>query len=492
MIKPGVSLLVWALWCSKTLGLDSASLSKERLDSREQNNGEFSVEIRWTATRRDEENRGREQHSEIAPLPSITAAPILSGNAFRKSQRLQNRQAGDADADDDDDDDDSDDDANPPATQGPPPGPPPIPPEVSSSISNGVSASVSSSVAGAVSAQFSTSLDELSKSSSIAVDSARIVGISIGVSSARASSPDPTPTDASTSSSQEASTTSPASPTPTATSDESSVISSIMASASSAIDAARAEASSSAQSAVDAAAASASAVMANTNNAPTQGSSLTPGQIGGIVISVAFIAALLAALATFLIMRRKAANQDSEHKLDSNTTPEPMSQGPVDPPQTPQNRLSYLPPIATAMTTDTNHRNGAAPSNGNNGFVPDMKQRPPDDEHPAMSHAARPLSGWPETEDEEDQVFPVSPLSSEGDDSMAHRDSRRLSSIGGLDGAGLTVARQQSVSREQRAHLVRVGSVNQSDRENGIVTPLAMHPIRAHTREGSNFSTLML
>ncbi|KAI1461181.1 hypothetical protein F4805DRAFT_316057 [Annulohypoxylon moriforme] len=496
MMKPGLSLLLlWSLWSTTGLGLGDFASNGNTLNDREQGDGgNEPVAVRWVVTGRNDESQ----------LPSITTAPVIPTETLPNDSRLRARQTT---ADPDDADDDDDDDKPPPPPTPPPGVPNPI--EASSSISSSVSASVSSSVAASVTGFFSSTLQALSAASSSAVISARNAGIAEGISSASAGGSVLTTTAAS----QTTAVTSTPAASATGT-DAASSIADIQTSASKAVEEAQASASSSAQSAVEEAKASASAVMANVNTPQTQGSSLTPGQIGGIVISIAFISSLLSALATFLLMRRKARQQqDSSQKYEPDTLYAPRTQEPILPPapaprphslsQSIRNRLSSFHAMFGAPIMPP-YRRSQSPSNSNSNsnvdtFAADIKRRPPTAEHPAiaMSHNARPLS---------DPVFPVSPVSSMGDQSLilqSNEPEARLqpsppvpviveaaaspvpdaSKSARVSAAPtrVSLAREQSISGGQRPHLVRVGSGR--ERSGGVGgDPLSMNPVCAEGR----------
>lgn len=166
--------------------------------------------------------------------------------------------------------------------------------------------------------------------------------------------------------------------------------------------------------------------------------------------------------------------------------------------------------MAGASPASRADRSPAHNNNNNTDYIPDVKQRlppPPDAEHPAiMTYAARPLS-MPGP-DGLDPVFPVSPLSAEGEPfaaggSSSSSSKRRSSSsssssptgptfdssaAGGAGAgaaaaaAGLSLARQQSINSGGRAQLVRVGSekARQQQQEKSSADPLAMNPV-VHT-----------
>ncbi|KAI2473465.1 hypothetical protein F4781DRAFT_380421 [Annulohypoxylon bovei var. microspora] len=482
MTKPVLSLLLlWSLWSTTGLGFSDFASNEGTLDNREQRDGgNEPVAVRWVVTGRNDNE---------AQAPSITAAPVLPKAALPDNSRLQNRQTTA-------DPDDTSDDNGPLPPPTPPPGLPGLA-QASSSISSSVSAAVSSSVAGF----FSSSLLALSIASSSAVASARIAGISEGISSVTAGASAPTTTAASVTSPQTTGVTSSTSEVSTTGADTSSAIADIQTSASKAVEEAQASASSSAQSAVDAANASASAVMAGTGIPQTQRSSLTPGQIGGIVISIAFISSLLSALATFLLMRRKARLQESTNKLEPDWPLGPGAQAAAPAPaadprphsltQSIRNRLSSFHMFGAPIMPP--YRRSQSPSNSNSNssnFAADVKRRPPSSEHPAlaMSHSARPLS---------DPVFPVSPVSSVGDQSLilqSHEPEPRLqpsppmpapvvaadvSTTARASGAPgrVSLAREQSISGGQRPQLVRVGSGR--ERKGASDDPLSMNPVCA-------------
>ncbi|KAI1139526.1 hypothetical protein F5Y05DRAFT_411716 [Hypoxylon sp. FL0543] len=531
MTKPGVSLLLlWSIWSIAGLGFCGATLDRDAFDLREQRHGENQpVVLRRVAIGRNSDDEDR------APLPLITSTPILPTAAFSEitlpdkpqsdgedvNDRGQNKERRD-DGADDDADTDADDDKPPPSPTIPPG--PPLLNGASSSISNSVSSSVSNSVALSVTALFTGSLSAISAFSSSAVVSARAAGVLEGFSSAIAGSTPPGVTGVSPAPSQTASPSTSSSTTsaPAPTTDDASVIASIQTSASRAIEEAQASASSSAQSAVDAANASASAAVANikasAGDPSIRGSSLTPGQIAGIVISMAFISSLLSALATFLLMRRKTRREDPQSKFESDAPESPQDFRGQGPPQRSRpisqsirnrlsNRLSQF-QMFTALGS-TNHERTPPSSHS---FIPDVKQRvppPPDTEHPAMSHIARPVSlSGP---DGFDSFMPVSPLSSEGDQSLAPRDSRRISrrdsrpleperpppsplSVSGPDirastttmGASrVSLAREQSLNGGQRPQLVRVGSSSGREQKDSLAVdanPLAMNPAYVEAR----------
>ncbi|KAI1210682.1 uncharacterized protein F4807DRAFT_459523 [Annulohypoxylon truncatum] len=469
-MEPGLSLLLlWSLWSTTSLGLGNFASNGDTLESREKSDGENNpVAVRWVVAGRNDEAR----------LPSITAAPALPTVASSAGTPLQIRQAAT--------DTDGDIDDGPP-----PPPPPPLNPAQSNSISNSVSASVSSSVAASVTGVYSSSLQAMSAASTSAVASARIAGIAEGMSSAIAGMSASTTTGI----------TSSTSATSATGTDAASAIANIQTSASKAVEEAQASASSSAQSAVAAAQASASAV----TTPQSQGSSLTPGQIGGIVISIAFISSLLSALATFLLMRRKARQQDAPSKYEPESPYIPRTQEPVLPPvpeprphslsQSIRNRLSSFHAMLSGPIIPP-YRRSQSPSNLNSSsdaFAADIKRRPPTAEHPAISQNARPLS---------DPAFPVSPVSSVGDQSLilqGNEPEARLqpsppmpvvveappspvtvtdtsTSAGpSAPSARVSLAREQSISGGQRPHLVRVGSGRERSGAGGH--PLSMHPV---------------
>ncbi|KAI1106779.1 hypothetical protein F4804DRAFT_285418 [Jackrogersella minutella] len=426
MAKSGMSLfLLWLLWSTiSLLGFGDAISDGNALNVRKQGNGGIEVvEARWILMRRNDDE---------APIPSTTAAPNLKDAALLNNYQFHNRQA---------DSDDGPDDKPPPS--GPIPGPP------LAIVSNSVSSSVSTSVSNSMSSFFSSAFSDVLASSSRAVDSAHSAGFTEGLSLATMGA------------------ALPAGASITAGSFASELAE------------VQASASSSAQSAVEAANASASAVLASASSP----SNLTPGQIAGIVVSIAFVSSFLSALATFLLMRRRLQRQEPEDKFEQDETPEPQMQDtvqPLPPPtshysvahtltQSMRNRLSsfYMFPATIAST----HRRSRTSD-----YMPDAKLRvpPPTADHPAMSRSnTRPfsLSAFPIP------VIPGSPTASEGgqslffpghgsgsDDEEPHP-GREItpSRIGRADDAAtpkprVSLARQQSMTSSQRPLLVRVGS----------------------------------
>ncbi|KAI1405547.1 hypothetical protein F4819DRAFT_443804 [Hypoxylon fuscum] len=480
MIKSGVSLLLlWSLCSTGSIGVSGtapkifASDSKVQKDTRE-----GPTVRRWTTTQRDGDGESLELRYQLVAPDSTTETPLLTTTTSPESFRFRNRQATEEDIDADNDGDDND--------KAPPP-PPPPPPEVVAAaiagVSNSVSASVSGSVALSVTSVFSTSLAALSASATSAIQSAREAGRAEGASSATAGAGvTTTTTETQVTSPRE---TSSAPPVLSTTTEDAGAIASIQASASRAIEAAKASASSSIQNAMDAAVASARAEVANVNSSSDQGSSLTPGQIGGIVISIAFISALLSALATYLFMRQRQRQQETQSNFESDLPHESRDQGPVDPPLTSETSFQMF-MASSAMS------HNLSPTFNNN-FIPDVKRKlppPPDTKHPAMSYSARPLS-MPGP-DGQDPIFPISPLGSEADSvaivggskpPAAHRrpsmdaDRRREAAAS----VRLSLARQQSISGGQRAQLVRVGSNSSQKAKDSPASPLALNPVRAKT-----------
>ncbi|KAI1095395.1 hypothetical protein F5B19DRAFT_342687 [Rostrohypoxylon terebratum] len=496
MMKSGLSLLLlWSLWSTTGLGFGDFASSGDGLRNREQSDdGIEPVAVRWVVTERDDESR----------LPSITAAPIAPKAISPDGNRVQIRQT--TTKTDDDDDDDDDGPRTPPT---PPPGAP-NPAQDSTSISNSVSASVSSSVAASVTNLFTSSLQALSVASVSAVISARQAGILEGISSVTAGVRTPITTAVSSPTTSVPSSTSIASSATATNTDTASDIANIQTSASKAVEEAQASASISAQSAVAAAQASMSAVMANASP-PSSSSRLTPGQIAGIVISIAFTCSLISALATFLIMRRRAQQQqDPPSNYEPDTLYASRTQEPILPPvpeprphslsQSIRNRLSSFQAMFGAPIMPPYRRSQSPTPSNANMFNDDMKQRPPTAEHPAMamSHNARPLS---------DPVFPVSPVSSIGGQSLfpqtyepearlqpsppvpviveaaaspvpyATTASARTSAMP----ARVSLAREQSLTKKQRPQLVRVGSGREANNLAGGA-PLSMNPVRVDTR----------
>ncbi|XXG97762.1 hypothetical protein Hte_004073 [Hypoxylon texense] len=503
-------------------GLGGIALVKDvRNTVYEKDVGRESAESEWTAIgSHDDSQRQELQYTPVRPHLT-TPDPTVPTTISPKDFRLQSRQDPiDPDEEEDDNDGDDDDEKTPPPA---PPAGTPDPVAESSRISSVVSVSVSASVSGvvsstvaaAVSAQFTTSLQALSASASTAIQNARESGRAEGFSSATAGIKAPTTTEVATTTvtttpiASTGSTTSSVLPT-TTTTDEAAVIASIQASASKAIEDAKASASSSAQSAIDAADAGKNTAIASVSDASTQGSSLTPGQIGGIVISIAIVAATLSALATYLLMRRRQRqrqqHQEPRSKFEPDSPPESrnQAQGPTSSLRSPLTSLHLF--MAGARAGAGASQAEQSPAYNNTDFIPDVKQRvppPPDAEHPAMSYAARPLS-MPGPEGF-DPVFPVSPLSSEGEPSAAGGGGgggklpaaesstpwRRRSPTGLTDSGtaaaavGLSLARQQSINNGGRAQLVRVGSSGsekkalqqQHEKEKGSAGPLAMNPV---------------
>ncbi|KAI1381670.1 hypothetical protein F4677DRAFT_132977 [Hypoxylon crocopeplum] len=497
MVKFGVSLLLlWSFWSTGGAELSSATPTGYTLNGEKQNGGgSEATDSKWAVTATGNED-GEQVLQYQGPtrtldaLISTTATPGFRTIVLPPYFYLESRQDGGADPNDEDengDDDDNDEDDNdggeddeakPSAPSADPPATLDSAGAASSSISTSVSNSVSTSVALSVSSLFSSSLSTISASASSAIQSAIEAGRSEGASSATGGAGAPVTTTTPGTSSPVATTSSGASAAPAITTDNPDVVASIQASASNAIAEAEANASSSVQRALEAARASASAAVASASSGSAQGSSLTPGQIAGIVIAIAIISSLLAALATYLLMRqRRRRRQEPLGKFDPDSPPES------------RDREDRLPSFQMySAPTGTGHQRAPTLSHD---FLPDVKQQhsptTPGTEHPAMSYTARPLS-MPGP-DCPDPVFPVSPLCPSSSQAPAFS-SRSLTGAErqcplGTDGAAgpvVSLARQESLSGRQRAQLVRVGS-NRSNRSrtDGEPDPLAMNPVRVET-----------
>ncbi|KAI1765881.1 hypothetical protein GGR53DRAFT_529285 [Hypoxylon sp. FL1150] len=470
-------LLLWSTWTTGSVGYSDTTLDSHAYDAfYEKSVGKETVEGEWAAIGSTKD--GQRQELGYLPFqPHMTLpGPTLPTKASAKSLRLQNRQGPETDPDEDDDSDDDDETTTatpPPAT------PPPDPAAESSRISSSVSIGVSSSVAAAVSDEFAGSLAALSASASTAIQSAKEAGRAEGLSSATV-----TTSEANTGSNI-------ASPVIATTTDEAVAIASVQASASKAIENAKASASSSAQSVIEAAGAGVNTAMASVTNVTTQGSSLTPGHIGGIVISMVFIASVLSALATYLLMRRRQRQQDRAppSKFDVDSPPEFRDQG-RGPPNFLHSPMSSLRMFMAGVTAG--HPRSPTYDNTNTDFIPDIKQRlppPPDTDHPAMSYSARPLS-MPGP-DGFDPVFPISPLStadgpsapsgSKPAPSKPRRSSPGLAAGSRAAAVRVSLARQQSINGGKRAQLVRVGSNGSDKAQQEAAGPLALNPVREET-----------
>ncbi|KAI2778865.1 hypothetical protein F4815DRAFT_476108 [Daldinia loculata] len=479
MNKSGAALLLlWSLWSTVGAGLSDATTNTETLNRREQEDRlERLMRSEWSIIQNDENGKDRRRQYQPALLTPTTVALSLPIATTLEDRHLQNRQAGGNDDKSKEGDDDDGDDKTPKSPAD----------VVSSLISSRVSTSVSSSVAASVSAAFSTSLAQVSESASSAISSAREAARTLGPISPATEAGAPVTTDVLVTSSQAASISIDELPAVAATT-------------------------------AGVANAQESAATASGSSASTQGSSLTPGAIAGLVIGIAIASSLLSAVLTYLFMRRRARQQqEPQTKFEPSSLPRPQlspnsgSRGFMNHSHSHSlsNDLSIFQMTYTSPTPTNNNR--AANSSGD--FTPDMKQRsapapttpvtaPPATEYPAMAqttqHATklsappakrtsrvrsrpRPLSD-PSVDDGLGPVFPVSPLSSEGDGpyrSSSTRTDRRpspLSYEGGGGGGGgstiprstsarLSLARQQSLNGGQRAHIVRVGSQRSLERE---------------------------
>ncbi|KAI1642196.1 uncharacterized protein F4817DRAFT_353627 [Daldinia loculata] len=472
MNKSGAALLLlWSLWSMVGAGLGDATTNTETLNRREQEDRlERLMRSEWSIIQNDENGKDRRRQYQPALLTPTTVALSLPTATALGDRHLQHRQVGGNDDKSKEGDDDDDKTPKSPADV------------VSSLISSRVSTSVSSSVAASVSAAFSTSLAQVSESASSAISSAREAARTLGPISPATEAGTPVTTDVLVTSSQAASISIDELPAVAATT-------------------------------AGVANSQESAATASGSNAPTQGSSLTPGAIAGLVIGIAIASSLLSAVLTYLFMRRRARQQqEPQTKFEPSSLPPPQlspnsgSRGFMNHSHSHSlsNDLSIFQMTYTSPTP-TNH-NRAANSSGD--FTPDMKQRsapapttpvtaPPATEYPAMAqttqHATklsappakrtsrvrsrpRPLSD-PSVDDGLGPVFPVSPLSSEGDGpyrSGSTRTDRRPSPLSYEGGGGtvprstsarLSLARQQSLNGGQRAHLVRVGSQRSLERE---------------------------
>lgn len=231
------------------------------------------------------------------------------------------------------------------------------------------------------------------------------------------------------------------------------------------------------------------------------GSSLTPGQIGGIVISMAAVTSILSALATFFFMRRNAKKQEFKSKYDPDSPPDSRHENLIAPSGLAPKEVTSSGQVFGAAVTTKGHQRAA--TLGAN-FAPDMKQRPPDSQHPAMSYSVRPLS------DGGNPIFPVSPLSTVKEQSLANRDSSLFEnrhmpfpdvddpSWSEMPTVQLSLARKPSRTGGQRVQLVRVGSERSArERSESLSSPLALNPIYTepmdstiHTaKDGENIST---
>ncbi|KAF3070838.1 hypothetical protein GL218_00807 [Daldinia childiae] len=478
MNKSGAALLLlWSLWSTVGAGLSDATPNTETLDRREQEDRlERLMGSEWSIIQ-NENGKDRRRQLQPALLTPTTVALSLPIATTLEDHHLQHRQAGGKD-DKSKEGDDNDSDGKTPKSPAD---------VVSSLISSRVSTSVSSSVAASVSAAFSTSLAQVSESASSAISSAR--------EAARTLEPISPTTGATTLATTDAFVTS--SQANSIATDELPAVAATTAGVANAQE---------------------SAATASASNVSTQGSSLTPGAIAGLVIGIAIASSLLSAILTYLFMRRRARQQQ-----------EPQSKFPPSPPpqlspnsgsrgfmnhshsHTLSNDLSIFQMTYTSPTP-TNHNRAA---NFSSDFTPDTKQRfapastpapastlvaaPSATEYPAMAqttqHATRlsappakrtsrvrsrpPRLSDPSVDDGLGPVFPVSPLSSEGDGpyrSTSMRTDRRPSPLSYEGGGGgstiprstsarLSLARQQSLNGGQRAHLVRVGSQRSPERE---------------------------
>ncbi|KAI8961093.1 hypothetical protein F5Y11DRAFT_327682 [Daldinia sp. FL1419] len=456
-------LLLWSLWSTAGAGLSDATLNTQSLNGRAQEDQiERLTRSEWAIIQKDENGDNGKQHEPASLLSTASTLPLTTATKLG-DLHLEGRQTSGRNDKDDDDDDDGKTPKSPADV-------------VSSLISSRVSTSVSSSVAASVSAAYLTSLAQVSESASSAISSAR----------AAARAPSLTTGDS----------------TPAATG--------VFVTSSPAASIATDELPPVAATTADVANSQESAAAPSTSAVPTEGSSLTPGAIAGLVIGVAIASSLLSAILTYLFMRRRLRQRQEEPQSPlSPTSPAPNS---ISHPgsrgfmnhshsHSLSNDLSAFKMTYTSPTPTNHHR----AANFSSDFTPDMKQRfaptpnpvpaqtsistpaptTPTAEYPAMAqttpHATqlsappakrpsrvrsrpRPLSD-PSVDDGLGPVFPVSPLSSEGDGPYSNRRSSPLSHESGGGGgvarttsARLSLARQQSLNGGQRAQVVRVGS----------------------------------
>ncbi|KAI1655730.1 hypothetical protein F4813DRAFT_152172 [Daldinia decipiens] len=469
MNKLGAALLLlWSLWSTMGAGLSDATPNTETPNRREQEDRlERPMRSEWSIIQNDGNGEDRRRQHQPALLTPTTVALFLPTETTLADRHLQHRQADGRDNGGKEVDDSPDDDKTPKS-----------PADVVSLISSRVSTSVSSSVAASVSAAFSTSLAQVSESASSAISSAHEAARTLGPISPTTGVDTPATTDVLVTSSQPASISTDSLPAVAATT-------------------------------ANVANAQESAATASASSAPTQGSSLTPGAIAGLVIGIAIASSLLSAVLTYLFMRRRARQQEPQPKFGPSLAPLQLS--PTSGSRGFMNH-SHSHPLSNDLSlfqmtytspTPTNHNRAAHFSSD---FTPDVKQRfapasapVSTTEYPAMAlttqHATklsalpakrtsrvrsrpRPLSD-PSVDDGLGPVFPVSPLSSEGDGpyrSSSMRTDRRPSPLSYEGGGGggtipcstsarLSLARQQSLNGGQRAQLVRVGSQRGPERE---------------------------
>ncbi|KAK6955410.1 hypothetical protein Daesc_003047 [Daldinia eschscholtzii] len=465
-------LLLWSLWSTVGAGLDDATLNTDTYDRRElEDRLEGVKRSEWSIIQKYGNGGDRKRQYQPELLLSTTVAVSPPTATTLEESNLQHRQASGKDGDDGGDKSPAD--------------------IVSSLVSSRVSSSVSSSVSASVSAVFAVSLAQVSASASSAISSAREAAGTQG-----ALSP--------------ITVVSPAE-TASGTGDELPAVAATTA---------------------DVANIQESAATASPTSVPTEGSSLTPGAVAGLVIGISIASSLLSAVLTYLFMRRRARKQQQEESQNNFMSGSPQlpysksspgSHGFVNHSHTHSlsNDFSRFQMTYTSPTPP-NHNRAA---NLSSDFTPDMKQRftptpvvaaapkkstltpvtaPPITQYPAMAQttqqptqlsapppARRTTSSRtrprPRTLSDPsvdggggglDPVFPVSPLSSEGDGPYSSRTDRRPSPLSYEGGnrssmitrstsARVSLARQQSVNAGHRAHLVRVGSERSAERDPG-------------------------
>ncbi|KAI1471433.1 uncharacterized protein F4812DRAFT_414051 [Daldinia caldariorum] len=518
MNKFGAALLLsWSLWSTVGAGLDDATLNTDSFDRREQENRLERVPTisGWPIIPNDEIGEGqRRQHQ---PQSLLSTAVVLSppttttlGNSW-----LQHRQASGKESSNEEGDDDGEKGDRTPKSPADV-----VSSMISSRVSSGVSSSVSSSVAASVSAAFSVSLAEVSASASSAVSSAREAArTQEALSSITVPSPPKTTGASTATSSQAASTTSDRLP---------------------AVSATTADVSNIEESAITASQPSTPTSVPTQGSSITPG--VVAGLVVGISIASALLSAIITYL---FMRRRARQQQQQQQEPQNNflpSSPPPSNShsslgghGFVNHSHSHSlsNDFSQFQMIYTSPTP-TNHNRAAANLGGD--FTPDMKQRftptptqastpapapmpttiatattiltpvaaPPITQYPATAQTtqqttqlsapppARRISRFrtrPRTLSDPsvdggsglDPVFPVSPLSSDGDGPYSSRTDRRPSPLSYEGGGGgnrnsmitrttsarAALARQQSISANggQRAHLVRVGSERGAERD---------------------------
>ncbi|KAI0381550.1 hypothetical protein F5Y04DRAFT_63907 [Hypomontagnella monticulosa] len=465
MINSRVSLLLlWSLWSAATIGLGSAVFSGYVIDDGDGKNREELGPSEWITVKGNEDGEApysRNRRGPPVPLPSNIRPQIPSVTNPPEDLPFLGIREKDAE------------DIIKNCAAYP----------KCSSFTNDISNNASATVASSLSVEFKKTSDNLQAQINTLQSPKPVdppgtpVTVTTTTTQVQIQTTTASPSASATAPSSEFATPQPATITglenPVTTSNTDARISEV-------IEEAKASASSSAQSEIDAANARACAATASANSTPvvvsSQGSNLTPGKIGGIVISIAFISSLLSALGTYLLMRRRERMQEPRGKLRSESPPDSGNQPLVGEPYGLPEGFSSARGLSgpEAVTSD-----GAV------AFIPDVKQGlqpPPDTEHPAMSHAARPLS-MPGPEGL-DPSFPVSPLSSTGDESAG---SGRLPSPvivepdpGEASGAQGPLMHNSDGIRTQ---VVRLGSRDGPD--GGLLSPLAMHP--PHAEPGSQY-----